>query len=100
MTLKCTSGDQELLSIDFDAEGWEDLRARNRKERALEMTCCCADVTLRQTKLGTQYFAHAKKGNRPAGTDPAEIMLAREMITKAVRRAGWSISVETAGTSS
>lgn len=99
MSFKCTSGDQELLSIDFDAEGWEDLRARNRKDRALKMTCCGADVTLRQTKLGTQYFVHAKKGSCPVGTDPAEVMLAREMIAKAVRRAGWSISVETAGTS-
>lgn len=98
MSFKCTSGDQELLSIDFDAEGWEELRARNRKDRALKMKCCGADVTLRQTKLGTQYFAHAKKWICPAGTDPAEVMLAREMIAKAVRRAGWSISVETAGT--
>lgn len=100
MSFKCISGDQELLSIDFDAERWEILRIRNRKDRALKMTCCGADVTLRQTKLGTQYFAHAKKGSCLAGTDPAEVLLAREMIAKAVRRAGWSISVETAGTSS
>ena len=100
MSFKCKSGDQELLSIDFDADGWEDLRARNRKDRALKMTCCGADVTLRQTKLGTQYFAHAKKGSCPAGTDPAEVLLAREVIAKAVRRAGWNVSVEAAGTSS
>ena len=98
MSFKCTSRDQELLSIDFDAEGWEDLRARNRKDRVLKMTCCSADVTLRKTKLGTQYFAHAKKGSCSAGTDSAEVMLAREMIAKAVRRAGWSITVEAAGT--
>ena len=100
MSFKCKSGDQDLLSIDFDADGWEDLRARNRKDRALKMTCCGADVTLRQTKLGTQYFAHAKKGSCPAGTDPAEVLLAREVIAKAVRRAGWNVSVEAAGTSS
>lgn len=99
MSFKCQSGDQELLSIDFDAQGWEDLRARNRKNRTLKMTCCGADVTLRQTKLGTQYFAHAKKGSCLAGPDPAEVLLAREMIAKTVRRAGWSISVEAAGTS-
>ncbi len=96
MSFKCISGDQELLSIDFDAEGWEELRIRNRKDRALKMTCCGADVTLRQTKLGTQYFAHAKKGSCAAGTDPAEVMLAREVIAKAVRRAGWKFSVEEA----
>lgn len=62
------------------------------------MTCCGADVTLRQTKLGTQYFAHAKKGSCLTGTDPAEVRLARETIAKAVR-AGWSISVEATGTS-
>jgi hypothetical protein len=99
MSFKCTSGDQEMLSIDFDSEGWEGLRAQNRKDRALKMICCGADVTLRQTKLGTQYFAHAKKGSCPAGSDPAEVLLAREMIAKAVRRAGWSILLEAAGTS-
>jgi hypothetical protein len=99
MSLKCTSVDQELLSIDFDTEGWENLRARNRKDRALKMTCCGADVVLRQTKLGTQYFAHAKKGSCAAGTDTAEVMLAREAIAKAARRAGWNVSVETPATS-
>jgi len=94
MSLKCTSNDQELLSIDFDNEGWENLRARNRKDRALKMTCCGADVVLRQTKLGTQYFAHAKKGRCTAVTDTAEAMIAREAIAKAVRRAGWNASLE------
>lgn len=98
MSFKCASGDLELLSIDFDAEGWEDLRVRNRKDRALKMTCCSGDVTLRQTKFGTQYFAHAKKGSCAAGTDPPEVMLARELIAKAVRRAGWNFSVEAART--
>ena len=97
MSFRCTSGDQELLSIDFDTAGWENLRARNRKDRALKMTCCGADVALRQTKLGTQYFAHAKKGSCTACTDTAEVMLAKEVIAKAVRRAGWNISVETPG---
>lgn len=99
MSFKCYSGDQELLSIDFDAEGWEDLRVRNRKDRALKMACCGADLILRQTKLGTRYFAHAKKGSCLAVTDPAEVLLARELIAKAVRRTGWSIAVEVAGTS-
>lgn len=31
MSLKCTSNDKELLSIDFDTEGWDNLRARNAK---------------------------------------------------------------------
>lgn len=75
------------------------MRARNRKDRALKMTCCGAEATLRKTKLGTQYFAHAKKGSCLAGMDVAEVMLAREMIAKAVRRAGWCILVEAAGTS-
>ena len=96
MSLKCTSGDQELLSIDFDTESWENLRARNRKDRSLKMTCCGADVALRKTKLGTQYFAHAKKGSCATGTNTAEVMLAREVIAKAVRRAGWNFSVEAA----
>lgn len=99
MSFRCTSGDQELLSIDFDAECWENLRIRNRKDHALKMTCCGADVTLRQTKLGTRYFAHAKKEGCPVGTDPTEVLLARETIAKAVQRAGWNISVEAAGTS-
>ena len=86
-----------MLSIDFDNEGWEDLRALNRKDRTLKMTCCGADVTLRQTKLGTRYFAHAKKGNCPAVADTAEVLLARALIAKAARRAGWNVSVETAG---
>lgn len=99
MSFKCISGDQELLSIDFDDQEWESLRAQNRQERVLKMTCCGAEVTLRKTRLGTQYFAHAKKGSCLAGMDVAEVMLAREMIAKAARRAGWCILVEEAGTS-
>lgn len=88
-----------MLSIDFDAEGWDELRARNRKNRVLQMACCGADVTLRQTKLGTRYFAHAKKGSCAAGIEPAEVMRAREVIAKAVRQAGWNASVEAVGPS-
>lgn len=61
MSLKCTSDDQELLSIDFDAEAWDELRARNRKNRILQMACCGADVTLRQAKLGTRYSLTPRK---------------------------------------
>lgn len=98
MSFKCTSGDQELLSIDFDADGWEAMRSRNREDLALKMTCCGAGVMLRQTKLGTRYFAHAKKGSCTVDTDTAEVMLAKDVIARAVRRAGWQVSVETAGT--
>lgn len=94
MSFKCTSDGHELLSLDFDAEAWIDLRVRNRKARSLKMTCCGADVSLRQTKLGTQYFAHAKKGTCQVGIDPAEVLLAREIIARVARRAGWVVTFD------
>lgn len=98
MPLKCISNGQDMFSFDFEEpEDWEGLRTRNRKEHVLKMSCCGSEVVLKTSKLGTQYFTHAKKGTCSSVPETAEVMLAKEVVAKASRRAGWTVHVEASG---
>lgn len=70
----------------------------NRQLRHLTMPCCGAGVVLKQSKLMTRFFAHARKGTCTTQPETAEHLLAKMEIAKAVEAAGWTVSTETSST--
>ena len=72
MSLSCKHGETTLYSFDFDAPGWAGLKASNASEKNLRMTCCDEHVTLKTSKLGTQFFAHKCRGECTSAAETAE----------------------------
>ena len=68
MPLSCKLGEKTVFSFDFDAPGWAGLKASNASEKNLRMTCCDEHVTLKTSKLGTQFFAHKRRGECTSGS--------------------------------
>ena len=98
MPLKCVSDSEEFFAFNItNVEEWHELRARNAQDRSLHMQCCGAGVVLKTSKLGTRYFAHARKGPCLTAPESSEHLRAKEIIATAVQRAGWLARVEQTG---
>lgn len=98
MPLKCLSDEQELFSFHFDEQSWDMLRKQNQQLKHLIMPCCHARVVLKQSKLMTRFFAHARRGDCTTQPETAEHLLAKAQIAKAIEAAGWSVTTEKRGT--
>lgn len=98
MPLKCLNNDQALYAFSFaDVGAWEDLRAENAKRHHLRMPCCDALVTLKTSKLGTRYFAHARIGSCATNPESAEHLLAKTIIAQSAISVGWQATSEHSG---
>ena len=97
MPLSCKYGENTLFSFDFDAAGWAGLKASNASEKNLRMTCCDEHVTLKTSKLGTQFFAHKRRGECTSAAETAEHLFVKACIAKAIRGTGWEVNTEQSG---
>jgi hypothetical protein len=55
--------------------------------------------TLKRSKRGTQFFAHARRGPCTTAPESAEHLLAKDIIARAAEAAGWNATTEESGTS-
>jgi hypothetical protein len=100
MPLRCLdpTTNVSIHAFDLSAEEWQALVLKNRGERHLKMPCCSSQVTLKRSRLGTQFFAH-KAVNHCSTAPETEIHLRLKQIAVAVARAsGWSAETEVVGT--
>lgn len=97
MPLSCKHGENTLFSFDFDAAGWAGLKASNASEKNMRMTCCDEHVTLKTSKLGTQFFAHKRRGECTSAAETAEHLFVKACIAKAIRGTGWEVNTEQRG---
>lgn len=98
MPLSCKSADADILSINFSPSAWAELRARNVKEHHLSLPCCGSKVVLKTSMLGTQFFAHARKGECTSGPETAEHLFVKARITQALKGTDWRVGTEVRGT--
>lgn len=94
MPLNCLDGLRRLYSYRYSPSEWDEIAGANRIARTLRMACCGSAVVLKRSKYGTQFFAHAKKGECSSAPESHEHLRAKEIIAKAVELAGWSACVE------
>ena len=99
MPLRCTSSEGEEFAFRHSEQTWLILRDRNLADRHLKMACCGASVVLKQSRLGTRFFAHSRRGTCASGPESAEHRLLKEIAARAASRAGWEARTEVPGQS-
>ncbi len=67
------------------------LKASNASEKNLRMTCCDEHATIKTSKLGTQFFAHKRRGECTSAAETAEHLFVKACIAKAIRGTGWEV---------
>lgn len=98
MPLRCTSiYGETIFSFQLDEQSWISLQHRNKSERHLRMHCCPSNVVLKKSKLGTQFFAHTKRGECTSAPESPEHLLAKQHVSEAVMDAGWVALTEQRG---
>lgn len=97
MPLKCLQNGDPVFAFDFTLDAWESLKAENRKRKHLSMPCCEAKATPKTSKLGTQFFAHARTDGCAAPAETAEHLLAKATCAEAAKLAGWEVDTEVSG---
>jgi hypothetical protein len=99
MPLKCLSPDGEEYAFRHTADSWVELKAANAAKKHLRMSCCGAQVVLKRSNRGTQFFAHARRGPCTTAPESAEHLLAKDIIARAAEASGWTATTEESGTS-
>lgn len=97
MPLKCLLGETPIFGFNCSGEEWELLKSENRKLKHLSMPCCNAKATPKTSKLGTQFFAHAKTEGCETASETAEHLLAKTTVAEAAKLAGWTVDTEVQG---
>lgn len=96
MPLKCELDGEQCFSFSYTAAAWEALKA-SRKERDLRMPCCGSKATPKTSSLGTQFFAHTRRGDCTSGQETREHLLAKYLVARGAYAAGWDVDVEYRG---
>lgn len=99
MPLKFLIAGDPAFAFDFSSEKWKALKVESRVRKHLSMPCCKAKATPKTSKLANHFVAHTRTDNCNASTETAEHLLAKTIVAKAVRLAGWEVDIEVSGSS-
>jgi hypothetical protein len=95
MPLSSILADEPIYAFNYLPEDWQLLRARASQ---LRFPCCDAGVVLKRSHIGTQFFAHARKGVCVTGPETMDHLQAKDAIARAAIAAGWKAESEVMGT--
>lgn len=97
MPLRCLHPDADILAFELSKDEWSALREENAGKQHLRMPCCDSTVVLKTSRLGTQFFAHARKGGCASAQETPEHILAKSRVAESAKRSGWSVTTEFRG---
>lgn len=98
MPLRAIKNKQIIQSYNISKEEWQKLKD-TKKEFQLTMPCCNNEAILKTSKLGTQFFAHGRRGTCTSKTETKEHLLAKSIIAKVCQDSGWETITEYKGKS-
>lgn len=96
MPLSALLVSEPIYAFNFRPDAWQKLRERASE---LRFPCCDAGVVLKRSRIGTQFFAHARKGACITGPESIEHLQAKDAIARAAIAAGWKAETEVRGRS-
>lgn len=98
MPLSATVGDDRVVAFLLDEDAWTGLKADLKTGRRSAVLGCGSEAYGRTSTLGTPHFVH-KRGAACSdhGPESAQHLLAKMVITRAAREAGWDAQPEVPG---
>lgn len=99
MPLRCIDQSTSVAvhAFDLNADAWRTLSDENRRGKNLRMPCCDAEVTLRRSKLGTQFFAHKRVGACVTAPETEAHLRLKQIAVEVARAQGWEAATEIGG---
>ncbi len=94
MPLSAILNDSPIYAYRLSPKEWAALKQQDSK---LRFSCCTANVILKRSPLGTQFFAHARKGNCSTAPETAEHLQAKDTIARTSIAVGWDAATEVRG---
>ncbi len=98
MPLRAILDNKEVQSFNQTQEKWKFLKS-NYQNHDLTMQCCDRKGIPKTSKLGTQYFAHSKRGDCASAPETAEHLHLKYLTAKAATDCGWKVYTEYQGES-
>lgn len=89
-----TRAGDTIFAFNYDTNAWQALQSENRQHKHLVMPCCGRSVVVKTSHLGTQFFAHVVDERTPCARESEEHLLAKDLVAKAVIKAGWHAQTE------
>lgn len=86
----------KIQAFDLNDEEWLQLKTGNWKFGGLRMPCCDAEVVLKQSKLGTRFFAH-RRGACLTSKEGEEHRQLKLLAVNVARGCGWEAQTEVPG---
>lgn len=100
MPLRCQDNtNRDIHAFNLNADQWERLRSENKAHNNLRMPCCDNKVVLKTSKLGTQFFAHVRKGICTSKPESEEHLKIKSQVARALAKNGWGVATEVRGQS-
>lgn len=98
MPLRCIDDAGMCVQSHFlDEHQWAALKAAHKKQRHLRMPCCNELAVLKTSRLGTQFFAHHRRGECTTKPESAEHLLLKSLVAQAAVKCGWTVATEVRG---
>ncbi|MEZ9782336.1 hypothetical protein AB4292_17250 [Vibrio cyclitrophicus] len=96
MPLRAVFDGVQLQAFDLDYDEWCQLKD-TYKSYSLTMGCCGHKAIPKTSKLGTQYFAHARRGECSSAPETADHLKLKTIVAQAASKAGWNVITEFKG---
>lgn len=93
MPLNARLNNEMIYAWDMDEREWLDLR-HSPEAQKLTMGCCDRKAIMRKSVLGTQHFAHARRGECTTASETPEHLYLKSVAARAAKAAGWKVTTE------
>jgi competence CoiA-like predicted nuclease len=84
------------LFCEYNNTDWLELKSSPGRA-SLKMPCCDRKAIPKTSKLGTQYFAHAKRGDCTSAPEGQEHLYLKSLVAKIAIQNGWKVTTEHSG---
>ena len=97
MPLRAILNNKTIQSYNLTKMEWLELKKIYKSQR-LTMPCCDRDAVPKTSKLGTQYFAHIKRGECTSAPETEQHRHLKGIVAKISNKNGWDTYTEYEGT--
>jgi competence CoiA-like predicted nuclease len=94
MGLKALSNNEEIISVQIEKTKWFLLKKDIEFKNTLTMACCKSKAIMKNSHLGLQYFAHAKRDNCFSKPESIEHITAKAIAYNIAIQLNWNAKLE------